>query len=127
LSHEFSIIVIIAATILLLAAVCGVLFWGVAQSKDIADMGYSAISDTVNMSDVILAVERKGDMPAAACYTILKDHPELIVRLDCRICGSVTVGVEVGDCIKTHMRGRVNLTLTEEESSGTYTATLTGG
>ena len=127
MSHEFSVIVLIAATLLLLAAVCGVLFWGVAQSKDIADTGHTAIKDAANLTDVILSVEKKGNMPAAAAYTILKDNPELIVRLDCRVCGATTIGVDVGECIKSHMRGRVNLTLTEEESGGTYIAVLTGG
>ena len=127
MSHEVSIIVIIAATLLLVAAVCGVLFFGVTQSKDIADKGYTAINDAANLTDVILSVERKGSMPAAAAYTILKEHPELIVRLNCHICGTASTGVNIGDCIKNHMRGRVNLTLTEEESGGTYIAVLTGG
>ena len=127
MSHEVSIIVIIAATLLLIAAVCGVLFFGVAQSKDIADKGYTAINDEANLTDVILSVERKGNMPAAAAYNILKDHPELIVRLNCHVCGRTTIGSEVGDCIKSHMRGRVSLTLAEEESGGTYIAVLTGG
>jgi hypothetical protein len=74
-----------------------------------------------------MSVARKGNMPAAASYTILKEHPELIIRLDCFICNTTAVGLEVGDCIKNHMHGRVNLMLTEEESGGTYIAVLTGG
>ena len=120
-------IVIIAAALLLLAVVCGVLFFGLAQSKDIADKGYTAVNDAANHTDVILSVERNGNMPAAACYTILKEHPELIVRLNCQICGRTSIGLDVGDYIKTHLRGRVNLTLTEEESGGTYIATVTAG
>jgi len=126
-SNEFSIMVIIAATLLLLAIVCGVLFFGVSQSRDIADQGYNAINEAVNLTDVIMSVQKNGNMPAAASYTILKEHPELIVRLNCYICGTASTGLEVGDCIKNHLRGRVNLTLTEEESGGTYTAALTGG
>jgi hypothetical protein len=117
----------IAAALLLLAAVCGIIFFGVTQSKDIADKGYTAIADTVNLTDVILSVQRKGNMPAAACYAILKEHPELIVRLNCHVCGTTSAGLETADCMKGHMRGRVNLTLTEEESGGTYTAAVTGG
>ena len=127
MSHEFSVITIIAATLLILAAVCGVLLWGVSQSRDIAGMGYTAVNDAANLTDVVLSVQSKGDMPAAACYTILKEHPELIVRLNCGVCGRITAGAETGDCIKSHMRGRIRLTLTEEESGGTYIAVLTGG
>jgi hypothetical protein len=46
--------------------------------------------------------------------------------LDCRVCGRITVGVEAGDYIKNHLRGRVNLTLTVD-AGGIYSAMLTGG
>jgi hypothetical protein len=47
--------------------------------------------------------------------------------MNCHVCGTVSIGLEVGDCIKGHMRGRVTLTLTEEESGRTYLAVLTVG
>ena len=127
MSHEFSIMVLIAATLLLIALVCCILFYGITQSKAIADRGNTAINDAANLTDIILSVEKNGNMPAAAAYTILKEHPELIVRLDCRVCFRISNGLDVGGCIKNHLRGRVNLTLTEDESGGIYNATLTGG
>jgi hypothetical protein len=127
MSHEFSVFMLIAAALLLVAAVCGVVFYGVAQSRDIADDGLNNLNDAAYLTDVISAIRQNGNMPATACYRLLKENADLIVRLDCRICGRTTVGAEVGDCIKDHMSGRVLLTLTEEESGGTYTAVLTGG
>ena len=127
MTHEVSIIILIAATLAILAAVCGILFFGVFQSKEIANQGYTAINDAANHSDVILSLQNKSNMPSAAAYTILKENTNLIFRLDCRICNRITTGIEVGDCIKNHLRGRVNLTLTEDASSGVYTAVLTGG
>jgi len=127
LSHEFSIMIIIAATLIVLALVVGVIFFGVSQSRELANAGHTAISDTVNMTDVITSIQNRGNMPAAAAYTILKEHPDLIIRLNCHICGRVTIGLEVGDCLKNHIRGRVNLTLTEDASGNGYNATLTGG
>ena len=126
MSNEFSIMVIIAATLIVLSLVCGVIFFGVSQSRDIANQGHTAITDTVNLTDVIMSVQRNGNMPAAASYTILKEHPELIVRLFCFICGRITIGLEVGDCIKNHLHGRVYLTL-NGNGDGTFIATLTGG
>ena len=127
MSKEFSIIILIAFTVIILALVCGILFFGITQSKEIANQGHTAINDAVNLSDVILSVQRNGNMPAAAAYTILKENTNLIFRLDCRICNRITTGIEVGDCIKNHLRGRVNLTLTEDASGGVYTAVMTGG
>jgi flagellar basal body-associated protein FliL len=77
MSHEFSIFILIAAALLILALVCGVIFFGVSQSRDIADRGQTTIADTVSLTDVIMSVQRKPNMPAAAAYTILKEHPEL--------------------------------------------------
>ena len=127
MSHEFSIIVMIAVVLVILALVCGVMFFGVTQSREIADRGQTAIADMANLTDVIMSVQSKPNMPAAAAYSILKDHPDLIFRLDCRICNRITTGLEVGDCIRSHLRGRVNLTLTEDPSGGIYNAVLTGG
>ena len=127
MSKEFSIIILIAFTVIILALVCGILFFGVTQSKEIANQGYTAINDAANHSDVVLSLQRKSNMPTAAAYAILKENTALIFRLDCRVCNRITVGVEVGDCIKNHLRGRVNLTLTEDASGGVYTAVMTGG
>jgi anaerobic C4-dicarboxylate transporter len=127
MSHEISIMAMIAVTLLLIALVCGVVFFGISQSREIADQGQTTIADTIHMTDVILSVQQKGSMPAAAAYAILKEHPELIIRLDCHICGTAAIGLYVGDCLKSHMRGRVSLTLTEDESGGVYNAVITGG
>ena len=117
----------IAAALIILALVCGVIFFGVIQSRDIADRGQSAIADTINLTDMVISLQNNGNMPAAAAYSILKNHPDLIFRLDCRVCNRITTGLEVGDCIRGHLRGRVNLTLTEDPSGGIYTAIMTGG
>jgi hypothetical protein len=127
MTQQVSTLTLIAATILILALVCGIIFFGVSQSKDIADLGYTAVSDTVNLTNIIMSIQRKPNMPAAAAYNILKEHTELFMRMNCHICGITSIGLEVGDCIKSHLRGRVNLTITEEESGGTYFVVLTGG
>ena len=119
--------ILIAATLLILAAVCGVLFWGLSQSKDIADKGYTAINETVNASDIVTTLQKTDRIPVAACYTLLKENPESIVRLECLLCGRVTTGTDTGDCLKAHIRGKARLILTEEESGGTYTAVLSTG
>ena len=81
----------------------------------------------MNRTDIVMSLQNRGNMPAAAAYTILKEHPALITRLDCSVCGSVSTGLDVGDCFRNHMRGRVNLILTEDPSGGIYNATVTGG
>lgn len=122
---------IIAASIIAIAAVIGILFWGMSQGKELADMGYTAIMDTNRISSIetvqtFTERENKG-MPAAACYNLLKANTELISKMTCNICGKTTIGGEVGDCLKNHIKGRIKITLTEEENSGTYTAILTAG
>lgn len=69
---------ILAFTLIAIAAVCGVLFWGMSQSKDIAEMGYSFINEVSDSSqDTLVMVNKHERMPVAACYTLLKENPEL--------------------------------------------------
>ena len=128
ISQGLYTLAMLAAAIIAVAIVIGVIFVGLSQSKEVASAGYDSLTEADRIANnetiqTFRSFEKKG-MPAASCFTLLKENPELIVSLTCNICGKTTTGAEVGDCIKNHMHGRVKTVLTEEESGGTYTAVL---
>lgn len=104
---------------------------GLSQSKGIADKGLAEILDTDKKSqfEAVQTFAKWQDkaMPTAACYTLLKENTELIIKLTCNVCGKTTNGADIGDCLRSHINGKVKITLTEEESGGTYTAVISSG
>lgn len=131
IQNELSRLFHIAIALIAVSVVCGVIFFGLSQSRDIADKGLAAMLET-NKTSQLEAVQtftkwQGKSIPAAACYSLLKENTEIITNLTCSICGKITTGADIGDCFKSHMTGRIRITLTEEESGGTYTAVLSAG
>jgi hypothetical protein len=128
ISEGLSTLFTIVIALIAVSIVIGVIFFGLSQSRDVAALGYEQViaSENISAHEVIQTFNKwqERGMPAASCYTLLKSNPNLVRSLLCAICGGTTIGIEVGDCIKNHIHGRVSLLLTEDEGGGTYTAVL---
>ena len=120
-------ILVLAATLTMLAIVLAVVSQGLLLSENAADLGYAWLTGAIRGSKQsiteITDIASERELPIAAIASILSGCKNKIIYLDCRICGDVTSGYEVGDCLYEHPKGRGKLTFIEQDN-GEYIVIL---
>jgi hypothetical protein len=122
MTQGVSTIILLAVAVVVVAAVIGVTSFGVHQSRDLASDGYGFFSGLNNPAPLNVA-QVSGDKPVAAIAVFLRKNKQQITELRCNICGTVSSGDNLGDCLKNHLQSRGLFTLTETDNF-TYTAVL---
>lgn len=115
----------IAFELIAVTVVLGVGFVGLNLSRDLLSSGIdAAISGELASDSAFTQAVQKTEgetIPAAACYTLLAAHYDIISSCKCNICGLTTSN---GSCLETHLDGRVKLSLTDN-GDGTLSALIT--
>jgi hypothetical protein len=109
----------IGITLICLAMVVSVLFFGVWQSKSIASDGFEVILDKTNVKIPIENAKWKDrEIPTAAVSSILRAYGNSISEFRCDVSGKTSTGDDIGDCLFEHLDGTGYLTLTEDGADG---------
>lgn len=115
--EETKNIIRLAVVLTILAALMLVLFQGLTASKNAADISYRWITGVVrnskpSMTEIVDAASERA-LPITAIASIVSNSKNKIITFECLICGSVTSGYELGECLYTHPKGRGSLTFIE--------------
>ncbi|GHU91536.1 hypothetical protein FACS1894202_13140 [Clostridia bacterium] len=120
MTQGISTIILLSVAVVVVAAVIAILFFGVGQSQDIANEGYGFFASLNNTPPITNWTS--DSRPIAAISAFLRRNGTQITELRCNICGTVSSGENLGECLKTHLHGRGRLTLTETD--GFYVGVL---
>jgi hypothetical protein len=109
----------IAISLICLAIVVSILFFGLSQSKSIAASGYEAIQDGSNVRvSVENAKWQEKEIPTSAVLPILRAYGSSITSFECGVCGAVSSGHDIGDCLYGHIGGTGYLEMREDGADG---------
>jgi hypothetical protein len=109
----------IAVSLICLAIVISILFFGLSQSKGIAAAGYEAIQDKSNVRVSVEGAKwQEREIPTSAVLPILRTYSNTVSSFECEVCGSVSIGYDIGDCLYGHIGGTGYLEMREDGGDG---------
>jgi hypothetical protein len=111
--QSLTTVIILSITIVVVAAVLGVLIYGANQASDIAGSGYTFFDELGNPDPLNINALSGSDIPIAAVAALIRGHKAQIISLDCRFCHVVSAEENIGECLTSHLQGRGRLTLTD--------------
>jgi hypothetical protein len=113
-------------SVVVLCAVISVLSVGMYQAHEIADGGYGFFQALDRPEPLDIVTLSGNAHPIAAIYSVMRENREQIMSLHCEICGTTTIGDDLGECLRNHLRGRGILAFSEDGYGG-FGAILTEG